>query len=567
MREQRRLRVGATPFRGRDVACSDHEALLRARGRDVEQTHALGGVHQRALGREHRQPRLGPAEQHEADVAAAPLDAARAPVVAPRAAIRGEQIDVLPVEPLRAVDAEHVHRLVRRRARTAFLVLARQRAGTAQERDHRGRRAGGLLERLHQIAEEAIEVRDAVAAEVAPGLAGLERHAFAQALDEALRRLALERNAQLVERLEEGDGRLRPERDALDLRHVRRHRGCRGAHRRARVFEPLRVGAVDPARTLGQQRVPERKPGGVGHPRDRRAQRRHQREQIERVEHATHQRDGVLDLATLVELGLALHHVGARRARAARPARARSRPSPAAGSRRGRAGRRAPRDPRRRPPRRAPRAPRAARAGRRSRAHRWRRRGAPAASARRRRALPPCSRRGPRSRRTSRAARRPAGCPASPPSPGPRRARLRRGSRAPSGSSRPAAPRDPRRRAASGSSRRRADRRCASRRSTASDRRRGTASAPALRPRRARAPRGSRTGVRPCPGTRPPATDRALRARARAPRDRAADRARRAAGRRTSRHRAGAGAHARRPAARAARCAPPPTRADRARAR
>jgi hypothetical protein len=97
------------------------------------------------------------------------------------------------------VHGHDAHGVADRRARRSFEGVGLARSRLAQGARHARRVRRAALEPAEQLAQEPLEVREPVTAEVARRLAGLEQHDPAQPLDEAVRRLALEGEAQARE--------------------------------------------------------------------------------------------------------------------------------------------------------------------------------------------------------------------------------------------------------------------------------------------------------------------------------------------------------------------------------
>src|SRR5205807_2313610 len=102
-----------------------------------------------------------------------------------------EQVDVREVEPLGAMDGEDRDRVLPALARPSLLCLLRLGDAPAQQAEDPGDVAAPLFERRQELAEEAVEVGQAVGPEIAGRLRGLEQEEPAQALDETVRRVLL----------------------------------------------------------------------------------------------------------------------------------------------------------------------------------------------------------------------------------------------------------------------------------------------------------------------------------------------------------------------------------------
>ncbi len=206
------------------------------------------------------------------------------------------------VEALGAVDGEHLHGVLGPFRRPALLRFAARGDVFAQRPQHRGDVAAALFELDQQAAEEALEIGQVIAAEVARGGRRVEQQQPPQPLDEDVRRLGGEGFPQHRQLLDRGQQAELPPRHPLQARHSRGQlAGCRldrpADHRERFGGRPVQLGQQ--ARQLVP---PQRQQGGVRHADRRRAQGGDQRQVVPGVEHGAHQRRRVDDLAPAVVL-------------------------------------------------------------------------------------------------------------------------------------------------------------------------------------------------------------------------------------------------------------------------
>ena len=248
-------------FPGALPAPRHHEASPGARQRDVEGAHLLGGALARPLRLEVVEAGRRGTEELVLLRLVAPAHPQRLAPPA-RLLLDAEQVDVVEVEPLGLVHGHDAHRVALRRARRALEGIRRPGGGVPQVARHAGRVGETLLEPRRELAEEALEVAEAMAAYEARRLARLRQHHAAQALDEAVRGLLLEGRAQLP-------------RDRGAQR-----RGSPPSRRRARARECPRAprapppGPRRPARRGAGRRCHGARPRGAGAPAPRAASTR-----------------------------------------------------------------------------------------------------------------------------------------------------------------------------------------------------------------------------------------------------------------------------------------------------
>ncbi len=283
-------------------AAGEHEAVLGAGHRHVEQAHPLGGLDHAAVGLDAIEAGSRRAEQavFEAVAPAAGLGAGAA--VPRRRLVELEQVDVLEVEPLGAMDGEHLDRVLGAVLGAPLLGLAGLGHAAPQGAQDGGGVAAALLDGGEHLAEEALQVGQPVGAEVAGRLGGLDQGEPAQALDEDVRRLGLEGAAEDGQMLDGGQQVAVPAAHALDPRHVFRHHADRPLDRPPQGREGVGSGRAQLGHQPRELPVPERDQGGVGHPHGRGAEHGEQRQVVARIEHRAHQGGGLDDLAAAVVL-------------------------------------------------------------------------------------------------------------------------------------------------------------------------------------------------------------------------------------------------------------------------
>ena len=206
------------------------------------------------------------------------------------------QIDVLEVEPLGAVDGEHLDGVLGAVLGPALLGLARLGHAPAQRAQDRRGVAAAVLDGRQDLAEEAVEVGQAVGTEVAGGLGGLDQMSRRRRSDEDVRRLGCERPAQDRQGLDGGQEVLLPARvlDAVDAPARLRGTSAPWPPPRSRSRRPSCEGAlgrVGDARAssvirLGKLAVPQRDQGRVGHADRGGAEHGEQRQVVPGIEHA-----------------------------------------------------------------------------------------------------------------------------------------------------------------------------------------------------------------------------------------------------------------------------------------
>ena len=210
----------------------------------------------------------------EAELEPSPFQAAdlgAGSALAARRLVELHQVDVPEVEPLGAVDRHHLDRVLRAVLRPPLLGLARLGDAPAQGAQDRREVAAAVLDRGEELPEEAVEVGQAVRPEIAGRLQGFREEQPAQALDEEVGRLALERAAQGGQMLDGGEQPHLPAAQALDPRDVRRHLGGGGLHQVPQLGEPLpqtlvvQAGGRQIGDLAGKAAAPERDQRRVRH--------------------------------------------------------------------------------------------------------------------------------------------------------------------------------------------------------------------------------------------------------------------------------------------------------------
>ena len=221
------------------------------------------------------------------------------------------EVHVLEIEALGAVHGEDRDRVRKQLARPILLARLFLGDGMPQTPQH-VRNRGSRPQLLRQLAEEALEVGSAPAAEETSGLAHFEERGGAQALHEHVACLARKALAKCGQHRDEVEQILLPACDALEARDVRRQ-GRRNLHDLvAQGLERRRVGQPCGLRrkvTRDEQRMQR----NVGNPNGGTAQRRHQCQPVTGVEYTAHQRGGINDLPAPVVAPVALDlegHIG-----------------------------------------------------------------------------------------------------------------------------------------------------------------------------------------------------------------------------------------------------------------
>ena len=137
------------------------------------------------------------------------------------------------------MDGQDLDRVLGTVLGTPFLGVAGLGHAPAQGAQDGGDVAAALLDGGVELAEETVEVRQPVGAEVARGFGGLDQAEPAQALDEDVGRLGLEGTAEDREMLDRGEKVLLPAFHPLDAGHVPRQHPRRAFDRLAQAAERL----------------------------------------------------------------------------------------------------------------------------------------------------------------------------------------------------------------------------------------------------------------------------------------------------------------------------------------
>ncbi len=211
--------------------------------------------------------------------------------------VRSGQVDLLELEPLRAVDGHHPDRVAGALERPALGLVGALAHRGAKLREETVRRLVSR-EAFRELAEEAVEVRETVAPLEARRRDELGPDGGAQAVDPELGALAMKGSPALSE----GSGGSREgggpggERGEVRVRIGRRRPGRAldgGFERRERPG----VGAGETRELLRDSGCEERTQGGVGHAHPGRAKPADEGGKIGRIEKSPHERGGVDGLA------------------------------------------------------------------------------------------------------------------------------------------------------------------------------------------------------------------------------------------------------------------------------
>jgi hypothetical protein len=188
----------------------EDDTVFGSRHRDIEGAHALGGFDAGALGLDAVVAQGGRAEEAEFDTAVVQPAGCGARSGVARLFVELGEVDVLEVEPFGAVDGHHLDGVRGAVLRPPLFGLARFGDAAAQGAEDRGQIAAAGLDGGEELAEEAVEVGEAVGAEVTGGLDRFGEEEAAELLDEDIGRLGLEGAAEDGQVVESGEEALLP---------------------------------------------------------------------------------------------------------------------------------------------------------------------------------------------------------------------------------------------------------------------------------------------------------------------------------------------------------------------